>query len=64
LRENGVIIESSFGRSCNPQFKEFNVNLFFLLKSSTFWLASSLHCWKFFSWAVKTWQWSRAWFVD
>jgi hypothetical protein len=55
LRENGVIIESSFNRSCNPQFKAFNLNLF-PIKSSTFWLASSLHCWKVFSWAVKTWQ--------
>jgi hypothetical protein len=39
LMENGVIIESSFGRSCNPQFKTFNLKSSSLLKSSAFSLA-------------------------
>jgi hypothetical protein len=39
LRENGVIIESSFGRSCNPQFQSFNLKSSFRFKSSAFSLA-------------------------
>jgi hypothetical protein len=36
LREYGVIIESSFGQSWNPQFKAFNLKSFLLLKSFAF----------------------------
>jgi hypothetical protein len=49
LRENGVIIESSFGRSCNPQFKAFNLKSSFRFKSSAFHFIVE----KYFSWAVK-----------
>jgi hypothetical protein len=39
LRETLVIIESPFGRSCNPQFQAFNLKSSLLLKSSAFSLA-------------------------
>jgi hypothetical protein len=39
LRANGVIIESSFDRKCNPQFQALNLQSSFLLKSSAFSMA-------------------------
>jgi hypothetical protein len=46
LKENGAIIESAFCRSCNPQFKPFNLNLFPIKKfdflTETFWTAGRL----------------------
>jgi hypothetical protein len=36
LRENDVIIESSFARNCNPQFKAFNLKSSFPLKKFGF----------------------------
>jgi hypothetical protein len=60
LRENSIIIESSFGRSCNPQFKAFNLKFSFLLKSSTFSLAfftSFLKSTFLGMWRRKWWQW-------
>jgi hypothetical protein len=36
VKENGVIIESSFDRQCNPQFKALNLKSFFPIQKLGF----------------------------